>query len=335
VSKYIESKIDGKTYCVSNGQFARYLRTYHLTYQEYYETYVTGKKEFCPYCENERTFSQKNHSYSKTCGSNDCYGKLIKDIKSNFSDEKNKKINEKRAKTNLKKYGNEVATNSSSILAKKAEKRKDIMEDGRTRGEHQQEAARNGKLKKYGNENYNNSKKASETRKNKSVEEKAIESRNRRKTLLERYGVENIFQLPQSTNRVAKGNSSIKEFEFPSKRTIGVRGYEPEAINILLENYSENDFLVSNSYDLYGDNMPVFEYIDSNQHRKKYFPDIFIPKENRIIEVKSKWWYDANGRPGYESRLINNQKKMKAAVDSGYEFEFWVFDDRDNYMVIK
>lgn len=39
---YIKSKIDGNNYCKSNGQFTRHLKHHSLTYQQYYERYVTG-----------------------------------------------------------------------------------------------------------------------------------------------------------------------------------------------------------------------------------------------------------------------------------------------------
>ena len=50
-----------------------------------------------------------------------------------------------------------------------------------------------------------------------------------------------------------------------------------------------------------------------------YHPDIVIPKENRIIEVKSTWTY--NGKPEFESK---NKAKEKACSEAGWKFEFWI-----------
>ena len=48
------------------------------------------------------------------------------------------------------------------------------------------------------------------------------------------------------------------------------------------------------------------------------FPDIFIQKENRVIEVKSTWTYT--------SKLEQNIEKQKSAKEQGYNFEFWIFN---------
>jgi hypothetical protein len=67
----------------------------------------------------------------------------------------------------------------------------------------------------------------------------------------------------------------------------------------------------------------------------KYYPDIYIPKENKIIEVKGRWWWDGNGIEKYKSRLVNNLKKRSAVLDTGYNYEVWLFEDRKNYRILK
>ena len=51
-----------------------------------------------------------------------------------------------------------------------------------------------------------------------------------------------------------------------------------------------------------------------------YHPDIYIPTDNLLIEVKS-WW---TLRENYE---INRLKQL-AALAAGYRFQFWVKDNR-------
>ena len=43
-------------------------------------------------------------------------------------------------------------------------------------------------------------------------------------------------------------------------------------------------------------------------------------KENKIIEVKSIWTYNVN--------LEKNILKQKASINNGYNFEFWIFNNK-------
>lgn len=331
-AKYLESKIDGKTYCVSNGHFKRHLTSNNLTFRDYWEEHVTGVKEICPFCSEPKTFYQRNQTYAQTCGSNECYGKLIRSIKAEFSPEKNQAINSKRSATNMKKYGTEIAVHSTRLKEQAKATRQSIQADGRTREDHIQYAARQGKLAKYGNANYNNSQKASETRRNKSVEEKLLIQKKKEASTILSIGVPNPLML--ATSKVNAANAKIKDYVLPSGKIIGIQGYEFIALDEILSNFNEDEIIISDARSITKCGMPVLSYEALNRHTYRYFPDIYIPSENRIIEVKSRWWYDANGRAGYASRLINNQRKRQAALDAGYNFEFWIFDSKDSYEVI-
>jgi len=59
----------------------------------------------------------------------------------------------------------------------------------------------------------------------------------------------------------------------------------------------------------------------------KYYPDIFIPNDNLIIEVKSPWTLA-------KQRNINNKKK-RATVKKGYNFMFMIFGRGGKNMKIK
>lgn len=332
MSKYIDSKIDGKKYCVSNGQFKRHLVSNNLSFQEYWEKYETGIKEVCPYCDQPKTFYQKNQTYAKTCGSDVCYGKLIRDIKAEFSDEKNQEINDKRTQTNMIRYGSKMATGNDEIKAKVKKTRSAIQEDGRTREDHIQEACRKGKLAKYGDETYNNPEKIKTSKALHTIERKNEINNKREETNIDKYGVPNILML--ATSKVNASNAKIKDYILPSGKIIGIQGYEWAALDEILSNFDENEIVISDARNITSCSMPILSYVAENRHTYRYFPDIYIPSENRIIKVKSRWWYDANGRAGYESRLINNNRKRQAALDAGYNFEFWVFDSEESYEVI-
>jgi hypothetical protein len=50
-------------------------------------------------------------------------------------------------------------------------------------------------------------------------------------------------------------------------------------------------------------------------------PYSFIPKWNKIIELKSDWTYEIN-------KEINTLK-VKACLTLGYDFEFWIYKKKE------
>lgn len=328
---YILSKIDGKSYCKTNGQFTRHLRTYNLTYQAYYEKYVSNYSPKC-ICGERLSFYQKTETYANSCGNPKCVGNTISTVKSKWSNEKQEqdRINKKKA----------AAVRSKEQIKKQVEKARNTFKEkyGVSWGSKlssQKEKARQTKIERYGNEKYNNSKQASLSRINKSLDEKQKISESRRKTNLERYGVENVLLFKATLRSINKGNASIKNYQLPSGKTIGVRGHEPFGLDVIFKElkYNEFDVVVHDDYSDYA--IEVFEYTNVNMHKMKYYPDIYIPKENRIIEIKSQWWWNGYGQDKYRSRLENNLRKRQAVIDKGYNYEVWIFENKYSYKVLK
>lgn len=139
------------------------------------------------------------------------------------------------------------------------------------------------------------------------------------KTMKDKYGVTHyaktdefrtIVQSPEHLIKTIKGSLHKKEYTLPSGKTIIVQGYEPQTIDLLLQTYNEEDIV-------FGSDVPQFSYFDG-RHRK-YNPDMFIPKENLIIEVKTEWTYNI--------RLKRNKLKKKAVLEAGYNFKFFIWSD--------
>jgi len=63
--------------------------------------------------------------------------------------------------------------------------------------------------------------------------------------------------------------------------------------------------------------------------------DIYIPSENKIIEVKSRWWWDINKNERYCHRLSNNLLKRGAVINCGYKFQLWIFEDTKPYRILE
>lgn len=333
VAKYVESKINGNVYCKTNGQFSRHIKSHGLTYQEYYETYVSGVKQLCS-CGSPLTFYQKTETYANSCGDPKCVGKNISQTKKSWDEEK--KIKDSQNKKTA--AANRTPEQKQQQLEKtRATFKKKYGVKWSSNLESQKEKSRKTKLERYGDERYNNRSAISSVNKAKSPEEKNQINAKRRQTNLKKYGVENPLLSYEVRSKSARSNSIGKEYVMPSGRIIHIRGYENLVLDILFykDRYFENQIIADNSDNFRKNAIPSFAYTDIARHNMKYYPDIYIPSENRIIEVKSEWWWDGYGAEKYRSRLENNLRKFRAVIEKGYDFEVWIFRDKKLHRVIK
>jgi hypothetical protein len=113
---YIESKIDNKLYCKTNGHFTRHLKNNGITYKEYYETYVTKYTPLCE-CLHPLTFTQSNESYAGSCGDPKCVGKNVSNTIQNWSDEQRRKASENKSKSRLNRTESSLQTQKQKTIA--------------------------------------------------------------------------------------------------------------------------------------------------------------------------------------------------------------------------
>lgn len=128
-----------------------------------------------------------------------------------------------------------------------------------------------------------------------------------KKTTFERFG---SYCAPFKT---------YKEYSMPSGKIVKYLGFENRAYDKLLTEMEENDFLIAGSE--LNKILNSIEYKDLNGKKCLYYPDIYIPKLNKIIEVKSDWTYEIN-------KEINDIKG-KRCLDLGYNFEFWIYNGKN------
>jgi hypothetical protein len=147
------------------------------------------------------------------------------------------------------------------------------------------------------------------SRKNKENAKERLEKA--KKTIKERYGVEYISQVTENYERQQK--CRWKSYVLPSGKIINVQGFEDKALDILLTLYKEEDIIINRHL------LPKIWYTHKNIKRR-YYPDLMIISNNTIIEVKSEYTYKV-----YEE---SNLKKKDACIQSGYNFEFWIFDKK-------
>lgn len=106
-----------------------------------------------------------------------------------------------------------------------------------------------------------------------------------------------------------------KEFTFPCGETRFVQGYEPFALKELTrQGYGAKDVVTNRS------DVPPVWWTSSDGSRHRYFVDIFIPQENRMIEVKSLFTLSKDGV----------MEKAGACQNAGFTYEIWVFDHNGN-----
>lgn len=131
-----------------------------------------------------------------------------------------------------------------------------------------------------------------------------------RETCLEVYGG-HPSQTPEIMEKITKKSKSYKKYIMPSGTIRNVQGYEPFALDILLKEYNEDQIITDRKF------IPKINY-SYNNINKVYFPDIYIPSLNLIIEVKSEWTYNID-------KDINISKEI-ATKEHGYNYEVWKFN---------
>lgn len=138
-----------------------------------------------------------------------------------------------------------------------------------------------------------------------SVKQKKIQ------TNLIKRGVENPAQSIEVMECTQKNAKKYKEYKMPSGTIRKIQGYEPFALDVLVKSYTEEQIKTDRK------DVPRIKY-EVDEKKKYYFPDIFLPHENKLIEVKSTWTY--------KCKTDNINKKAEACKKQGYNYEIWCFD---------
>lgn len=209
--------------------------------------------------------------------------------------------------TNLHKYGVENVNYSKEIIENK--KKNCLHKYGYTstlKLENVINKRKEACIKKYGSEFVLQSKKGQE---------------NLKRVCLQKYGVENPQHCPEIAEKSSKKSYYKKTYTFPSGNQINCQGYEPFALNILLEkeNINETDIVTGCQ------NVPKIVYLDENNKEHRHYVDIFIPSQNRCIEVKSTWTA--------KKKQDNIYLKKQAGENLGYKYDLWIFDQKGNLQI--
>ena len=139
-----------------------------------------------------------------------------------------------------------------------------------------------------------------------------------KQTCLEKYGVEYPKQNTEVMEKTSKLAYKFKNYTFPSGRVDKIQGYENYALDELIinEKMNESDIITGCK------NVPTIWYNDENGKKHRHYVDIFIPSQNRCIEIKSTW----TAKKKQDSIYL----KQNAAKELGYKYEIWVYDAKGN-----
>lgn len=137
-------------------------------------------------------------------------------------------------------------------------------------------------------------------------------------TFQERYGVNGPMQVPEFVEKMLANAFKKYPYTLPSGKVIQIQGYEYMALDDLFEEgYSEDDIAAGADYT----RIPIIDY-EYNGTWHKYYPDIYIISENRIIEVKSDFYY--------KNQKEVNLAKYAGTIAAGHDMDFWIYNRRGN-----
>jgi hypothetical protein len=131
-----------------------------------------------------------------------------------------------------------------------------------------------------------------------------------RQRCLDRYGVDYPMKDP-SVFKKSQGSAFRRyDYTFDNITFSNLQGYEKYFLK-------ENEF--DTSLIKHGLDVPTFSYqFGKTDHT--YYPDFYIPAMNMIIEVKSTYTLMRH--------FLQNLSKMHAVLNSGYRFEFRIYDGK-------
>ena len=129
----------------------------------------------------------------------------------------------------------------------------------------------------------------------------------REATWLERYGVKCLSHLPGVRDKQRASMPKAKEVKL-GNRVVRVQGYEPQALAMLLTKYTPSQIYVESE-----GKVPSIRYTRKSGKTRIHYPDMYIPKENRLIEVKSTYWLY-----GTQDRWYLSCAKARAAKEQGF-----------------
>jgi hypothetical protein len=128
---------------------------------------------------------------------------------------------------------------------------------------------------------------------------------------IKKYGKEWVSKVDHINAKQQLGGYSYHDFEFPSGKVVRVQGYEPKVLTKLLVDYNEDDIVVGVQSII--DCIGFFHYVYENE-KHRYYPDIYIKSENRVVEVKSIYTFNKEK----EKNLLKRDSVLKKGINFNF-----------------
>lgn len=288
----------GKAYYTQTEEYKKAVK--ETSIKKYGETHHTKTKE---YLEKIKKFNLEKYGKEYLFQTDDFKEKLKKKCMDNYGLEYYSQTNLVKDKiiiTNIEKYGFACSSKNNDVKQKMI----------------------NTNIEKYG---------VQFTLSNKIIKDKA------NKTILDKYNVDNISQCDfikikkQQTSFENYGtyhpmqnidvftkskhhSFNKKKYYMPSGKLVIIQGYENFMLDDLVETYSEDDIITDDF------SKPEVWYFDDDGKYHRYFADAYIPKDNRVIEVKSIYTFQLDRRKIHLTKM--------AVYALGYEYNLIVYDKK-------
>ena len=141
---------------------------------------------------------------------------------------------------------------------------------------------------------------------------------------MEDWGIESIFAIIIGEPLEKDGSKSarvqsVTDFAIELSKHINIVIYfQDDAIinNELLKNYEEDEIKIDELQ------VPIIEYKDKKGLNKFWSPDVFLPKEKRIVETLPIWTHTRNPDRSF--------LRSNASILEGYKYELWLYDSKGN-----
>lgn len=265
----------------------------------------------CNVCGNVVNFKDKRLGYYRTC--------------SQLCSKRDPIAMDKRISTNMVKYGGKAPACSSDVRLKMKESCVELYGvENIFQHESTKEHIKDLMLERYGVDNPSKSEDIKKKKKetcmiNYGVEvplQSNIIREKTKNTVINRYGVSSVMHVREIFSKAKSKSFSKKEYVLPSGRIVEVMGYEPLALDILLKTYKEHELIIED--DEMEKYLGKIYYTGESGRKRRYYPDIFILPENKIIEVKSPYTYEIDEN--------TNKLKEKRCLELGYQYEFMILN---------
>jgi hypothetical protein len=122
--------------------------------------------------------------------------------------------------------------------------------------------------------------------------------------------------FPNLVFATTKNDRVLKWHTLSNGKKIQCAGYEGFAYDELLRNYEEDEIKIDELQ------VPIIEYKNRKGLNKFWSPDIFLPKENKIVETLPIWTHARNPDRSY--------LRSNASILEGYKYELWLYDFKGN-----